>query len=72
VFGGKFNATRGTNAVQVYDPLANKWQVIQSPLPDRRNGGVTAIWQGRVWYGLGYSDTLGMTTRSYWGTLTNF
>ncbi|MDQ3441462.1 MAG: hypothetical protein M3478_14055 [Planctomycetota bacterium] len=61
VFGGKLNAERGTTAVQVYDPLTNKWQVIQDSLPDRRNGGATALWQGRVWYGLGYSDTLDMT-----------
>jgi N-acetylneuraminic acid mutarotase len=72
VFGGKFNPERGTDAVQVYDPLTNRWQVINDRLPDRRNGGATAIWQGRVWYGLGFSDQLGMTTRSYWGELTDF
>jgi len=72
VFGGKFNAERGTTAVQVYDPLTNDWQVIEDSLPDRRNGGATALWQGRVWYGLGYSDTLDMTTRSYWGELIDF
>jgi N-acetylneuraminic acid mutarotase len=72
VFGGKLNAERATNAVQVYDPLTDDWQVIDDSVPDRRNGGATVIWQGRVWYGLGFSDSLDMTTRSYWGTLIDF
>jgi len=72
LFGGKFNAERSTNVIQVYDPLTNDWQLIDDPLPDRRNGAATAMWQGRIWYGLGFSDTLGMTTRAYWGELIDF
>jgi N-acetylneuraminic acid mutarotase len=72
VFGGKAGNDDQTGTVQVYDPATNKWRVISNAIPDGREGAATAVWQGKIWYGLGFSEQLEVTTKSYWGTLEDF
>jgi N-acetylneuraminic acid mutarotase len=71
VLGGKAGDEIESATVQVYDPATNKWQIIKSSVPDGREGAASAVWQGKIWYGLGFSDDFGVTTRAYWGTLEN-
>jgi N-acetylneuraminic acid mutarotase len=72
VFGGKAGNEDQTGTVQVYDPATDKWRVISHSVPDGREGAASAVWQGKIWYGLGFSEQLGVTTKSYWGTLEDF
>ena len=68
----RLSQTHPTGTVQVYDPATNKWRVISNAIPDGREGAATAVWQGKIWYGLGFSEQLEVTTKSYWGTLEDF
>jgi len=71
VLGGKAGDEIESATVQVYDPATNKWQIIKNSVPDGREGAASAVWQGKIWYGLGFSDDFEVTTKSYWGTFEN-
>ena len=73
--GGRIDIDRGefTDEVRVYDTLEDKWTVLDdSKLPDARLGLSSAVYGGRVYLTNGYSPELGLTTKSYWGTLSGF
>lgn len=72
IFGGNDKYESQTNKIQMYDPSTNKWTYLSQSVPDPRQGPASAIWDGKIYYANGYSHTLGVTTKAYWGTLNDF
>lgn len=66
--GGFLDGGEPTGAVRIYDTITDVWSTL-SPLPDARENAAAAYLNGRVFVTAGFSSTLDVTARSYWGTL---
>ena len=60
---------RHSAAVRVYDTLTDEWTVL-ADLPDARIGPAAGAWHGRLFFTVGYSPKLDITTQSYLGEIS--
>jgi len=72
VMGGRTQEPNYTTAqVRVYDTISDKWTVLE-PLPFDRLGGVSGIFNDRVYFTQGYSQVQGFAAEAFWGELSGF
>ncbi|HEV2295949.1 MAG TPA: kelch repeat-containing protein [Tepidisphaeraceae bacterium] len=72
VMGGRTDLPNFTTAqVRVYDTELDQWTVL-NPLPFDRLGGVSGIYNGRVYFTQGYSRVQGFAAEAFWGELSGF